>query len=275
MENKTIIVPWDYTDKANFAFQHALYYSEHVGTNITLLHVVKKETEVLAAQSKLDKEALKLHTGSINVKAIVHYGSIFNVITEYADKVEAELVVMGTHGIKGMQKYFGSYALKVLSSSMIPYLVVQAPPSYKEETKVLYPVNFRKENKELITWINHMAKFFKLNIHIFFARYTDKKLKNKANSNVFFAKQIFEKKHINYSIKASSGEKDFNTETLDYCQEIDADLILVMATRDITLADFLIGAHEQNIIANPLQKPVLCMNPKPLKNVGGFVAGGG
>ena len=39
---------------------------------------------------------------------------------------------MGTHGMKGMQKLTGSWALKVIVKSKVPFIVVQDPPADQE-----------------------------------------------------------------------------------------------------------------------------------------------
>jgi hypothetical protein len=48
-----------------------------------------------------------------------------------------------------------------------------------------------------------------------------------------------------------------------------------MATRDIRWVDYLLGAPEQYILANPENIPVMCMNPRHAKIASGFRAAGG
>ena len=55
----------------------------------------------------------------------------------------------------------------------------------------------------------------------------------------------------------------------------DFDMILIMATRDIKMVDYIFGAPEQYIIANEYALPVMCINPRPMKIAGGFRATGG
>ncbi len=43
---------------------------------------------------------------------------------------------------------------------------------------------------------------------------------------------------------------------------IKADLILIVTTKSITFADYMVGAPEQYIIANSSRIPVCCVNPK-------------
>jgi len=39
-------------------------------------------------------------------------------------------------------------------------------------------------------------------------------------------------------------------QTIDFAQKINADLILIVTTKNITFADYILGASEQQIIAN-------------------------
>jgi len=46
-----------------------------------------------------------------------------------------------------------------------------------------------------------------------------------------------------------------------------------MTTRDISLADYALGANEQQIIANKAKVPVMCVNPRSdLRKSQGFAA---
>jgi ribonucleotide monophosphatase NagD (HAD superfamily) len=67
---------------------------------------------------------------------------------------------------------------------------------------------------------------------------------------------------------------DLAQQTLDFAQKINADLVLIVTTKNITFADFIIGAQEQFIIANSSKIPVCCVNPKAsFAKVGQFMYG--
>jgi hypothetical protein len=62
--------------------------------------------------------------------------------------------------------------------------------------------------------------------------------------------------------------------TIDFSHKINADLILIMTTKNITMADYVLGAAEQYIIANSSKIPVCCINPKAsFAKVGQFMYG--
>jgi len=89
-----IIVPWDFSDKAEFALEHALNYAAISGKEVALLHIVKKSKEIESAIKKLDEkiEEIKEKYGR-PVHAIVKEGSIFNAIDEAAQEVNAILAL--------------------------------------------------------------------------------------------------------------------------------------------------------------------------------------
>ena len=88
--------------------------------------MVKSNNEVIPNQVKLKKlieniEAPKGVSFSVNVCV----GTIFEEIGKTASKQAAQLIIMGTHGATGLQKLFGSNAMKVITSSNTPFLIVQ------------------------------------------------------------------------------------------------------------------------------------------------------
>ena len=116
--NKTILVPWDFSNVAEYALQHAVKAAEVIKCTVTLCHITKKEKENDEAIDKMKTViADTKHKYNIEPNYIVKEGSIFTSIAEIAEEVEAIFVIMGTHGMKGMQKITGSWALKVVASS--------------------------------------------------------------------------------------------------------------------------------------------------------------
>ena len=189
-------------------------------------------------------------------------GSIFTAIAEFANDKDASLVVMGTHGMKGMQKLTGSWALKVIVKSKVPFIVVQDPPADQERYhNIVFPVDFRGENKEKIKMAIFMGKYFDSKIHMLVTETTDKNLLKKTNINLNFAIKYLIQNNIEYEIHEIP-KGNFAQQTIDFAQKINADLILIVTTKNITFADYVVGASEQYIIANSSKIPVCCVNPK-------------
>ncbi len=273
----TILVPHDFTEVGDYALENAMIISQTMENEIAIIHIVKKETEIEAAEAKckeISEDFFKKHF--IKPSYIVKVGSIFSEISEIADEMNANLVVMGTHGVRGVQKLTGSRALKVIVNSSVPYIIVQGPPAKKKFEKIVFPIDFRSENKEKNTWVNYLASYYQTKFYFLKQDVKDKAFKAKVQSNTTFARKYFDSKNINYEIHTAPGKKKFSKETIEFAKQVDADLILIMTTRDINLADFALGANEQETIANKEKIPVMCVNPNPeLRRSQGFSAMGG
>lgn len=277
MENKvkTILVLWDFTIKAEYAFAHAINISKITGNDITLLHIVKSDDEIESFQKKLVDVADRLYS-LFKVKPKIHVlkGTIFKSISSYASEGNTELVIMGTHGIKGMQKVTGSWALKVIRGSKVPFLVVQDNPSVTKMDKIVFPIDFKKENKEKIKWAHYLCNIYRSKIYIVHPIVHDSLFKKKIYSNIVFTKKYFENTDIRFEIKAIGNKIDFVKETVDYAQQIQANLILIMTSKLMTFADYMMGPSEQLMIANDAKIPVMVVNPKPKAFTGSFSATG-
>ena len=271
-EKKTILVTWDFTQVSENALKHAIKISKVVKNEITLIHICKKQNEIEEATNKLNivaEETYKKH--KIKPKVIAKEGSIFTTINEAASELNANLVIMGTHGMRGMQKLTGSWALKVIVGSEVPFVVVQEPPTHEHFNNIVFPIDFRAETKEKLNWAIYLAKYYQTKLHIFKSKVTDATLVRKVNNNINFAKKILSSKEIKYEITSAMGKKSFSNETINFAHEIDADLILIMTTRNIDFTDYVLGADEQKIIANSAKIPVMCVNPRTdLRKLAGF-----
>lgn len=273
---RPIIVPWDFSQVAENAFQHAVNISRALNRDILLLHVVHDEKDMETKTSELEVNIEKLGNeyGKKPHFAVVT-GSIFHAIGETAKELKAEMIVMGTHGMKGAQKLFGSKALKVVVSSRIPFLVVQDKPAKDKIDTILLPIDFKRENKEKANWIYYLARNFGSRFIILKSKAKDKGFKRKVISNIKYVETFLKGHDIGYEIVSASGKESFKKEIIHFAKAHDVDLILIMATRDINWVDYMLGAPEQYILANPDNLPVMCMNPRPAKIAGGFRAAGG
>jgi nucleotide-binding universal stress UspA family protein len=273
---RPIIVPWDFSQVAENAFQHAVNISKVVNRDILLLHIAhdSKDKELKTVELKASSEKLGREYGKKPFYEVVR-GSIFHAIGETAKEHKAEMIIMGTHGMKGAQKLFGSKALKVVVSSRIPFLVVQDKPAKETIDTILLPIDFKRENKEKANWIYYLARNFGAKFIIFKSKARDKGFKRKVLSNIKYVETFLKGHDVEYEIVTASGKQKFKKEIISFAKSHNADLILVMATRDIKWIDYMLGAPEQYLLANPESLPIMCMNPRPAKIGSGFRASGG
>lgn len=275
---KSILVTWDYTRISEYAFLYALEIAKTVENDIYLINVVKPKNNDLLKEAKerLQKEAMRLSEESnFNVGVLLLEGELFTAISSYVNRETINFVVMGTHGIKGIQKYLGSYALRVMAGSEVPFIVVQDKPySAQRLDNIVFPVDYKAENKEKLQWAIYLARYFNSKILLYKMPKKDKSLVKKINTNLNFAIRFLIQNNIEYEIHTATGKGNFGRQTLAFANEAKADLIIITTTKHITFLDYLFAAPEQYIIANLSKIPVMCINPRAsFINVGQFMYG--
>ena len=259
-----ILVPWDFSSVAESALQHAVIYAPILGGTLYLLHIVKRHKDIEPTKAKLEKianEAEKKY--KIKPEVLVKEGNIFKTITEIANENKAKLVVMGTHGIKGIQKLTGSWALKVIAGTNTPFIVVQEAPRSPKIENIVFPVDYTKENKQKLKQAKLLAKHYDINFTLVVAKdISNDVFRKKTKTNLNYVKAYFKQNNISYTVKAVEGTDSSTEATLKYCAEHLPDLIMILTTKNLNIQEYMLGAEEQKIIANPQKIPVMVINPR-------------
>ena len=143
-EINSILFATDFSESSDFSIQHALLFANTFGAKLHLLHVVnepvdlsgfyvphisfeKLEEEIAEGARKMMENFCQTHLKEFkNFETHVVSGIPFNVILEQAEKISADLIIMGTHGRTGLDHVlFGSTAEKVVRKSNIPVMTVR------------------------------------------------------------------------------------------------------------------------------------------------------
>jgi nucleotide-binding universal stress UspA family protein len=97
-------------------------FDDYSGFFVPHMPVAKFEEEMVqAAEQKMEQ----FLAGHKNVKAKVLVGDVAEEIIRHAEESRMDLIIMGTHGYKGLEKVmFGSVAEKVVRSSPCPVMTI-------------------------------------------------------------------------------------------------------------------------------------------------------
>lgn len=138
---KHILVPTDFGEPAQRALDIALEVAAKFGASVSLLHVYQvllpfAYDEALvwpldqiekAARKTLDAHLARAKARYSKCDAILKPGTAAVEIVSVANQVRADLIVLGTHGRRGMSRMMlGSVAERVVRTSPIPVLTVAA-----------------------------------------------------------------------------------------------------------------------------------------------------
>jgi nucleotide-binding universal stress UspA family protein len=258
-KQRNILVPYDFSELSDFAIKHAVQFAKITESSIILLHVIPDLTMEGEAQKKLQIVANGIiDKYGVHVETKIRPGKVSKVIKTVAEMLDVRLVIMKTQKPVGKEKFFGTRAIRVMVGSKIPFLVVQAPPKRLALRRVVFPIDFSKENKEKLSWISYLSKFYTSTIYLFKPNAQDYVVRN----NVDFAKRFLEGKNINYEIITAKGKYNITPETLDFANQINAELIIIMLSRNVTFAKMMFGLKDQYYISNEFNIPVLCLNAR-------------
>ena len=271
-DTKKILVPVDFTSVSDCALDHAQTLALVSSAEVHLLHVIGSADEATAAKVKLDAKVKQLTSGCPTLRFEYHtrVGNIFEDIGDAAAEIGASLIIMGTHGPKGLQHLVGSNALRVITHSTIPFIVVQERAIRKDGYKhIIVPLDLHKETRQKLTLVGDMAKYFGSKVHLVTPSETDEFLVNQLRNNIKFAHQYLKDRGIDHDSTVTDSNDDFEKAVVKLAVKIDADLLAIMNLKQNSLLGMLGGRYEQAMITNEPQVPVMCMNPRETTSGGG------
>jgi nucleotide-binding universal stress UspA family protein len=145
---KNVVTPIDFSDNSRLIADSSIYmasrygatlhfvfvvqnFEDYSGFFVPQMHVPNLEEELMTgAEERMDQflEEMSDVAGELGVKGITHkvlMGDVAEQIVDYATEIQADMIIMGTHGYKGLEKImFGSVADKVVRSALCPVTTI-------------------------------------------------------------------------------------------------------------------------------------------------------
>lgn len=263
MSANLYIVPHDFSSVGDAALKYAQFLAQPLKTEILLLHIINDNSKRKFAEEKLKTiiQNLDLSIGSSKVSYEVVVGNIFDTIPEVAKKHDVRITIMGTHGAVGMQKLFGSYAMKIIGKSTVPFLIVQDDLQFQRLDNIIVPITIEKESLQVINIAGDMAKVFNSKVHVIAKHEDDPGLNQQIRVRISLVKNQYEEKAINSEINLLKGKGSYHKLIMDYAKENKGDLIAVAFDSSNFFQTFI-----QNLITNERNLPCLVINAKLLAN---------
>ena len=139
-----ILCPVDFFPASDAAVHYATSLAANYEAKVHLLHVVTPfvpmgyelppdMTDVLesmkdAAARQMGAVAARVGIAGVPLETEIRVGDIYDEIKRALEAVKPDLVVMGTHGRRGVERWFmGSTTEKLLRHTPVPLLTIAAP----------------------------------------------------------------------------------------------------------------------------------------------------
>jgi nucleotide-binding universal stress UspA family protein len=179
--------------------------------------------------------------------------------------MDAALIIMGTHGMQGMQFITGSRALKIVTSSSVPFIITQekgvGPNAYDD---IIVPLDLHKETKQKLKLAAKMAHYFKSRVHLISPGEKDEYLRNQLERNINFATNFFKEEGLECTTKiteSASSTSAFVKDVVKHSAVVTGDLIAIMNIPENGLFGIFGTNYAQKMIENSAQIPVMVLNP--------------
>ena len=269
-----LLVPTDFSDVAHSAIQHAVKFSSIINAELILLHVVESREGIESAKEKLSKDEIigKSYSSSCTINSYVRIGNIFEDIGDFAAEFGVSLIFMGTHKYSRWQKIVGSRAIRVITSSPVPFILVQEKLiDSKGYDNIVVPLDINIETKQKLELVVKIAHYFNSEVHLITNDSTDSFIKTKLKANQIWATKYLDSNKIKNSSHLVPKVKTLSEGIFLLSYNVKADLIAIMNLQDDSILGLLENSFQDEIIGNDYKIPVLCVNPHVITKASGSV----
>lgn len=170
LEIRNILVPTDFSVSAQQALRYAGDLARRTGAAIHLLYADVLHTEP-STPDRMDEVAGSFDD-ALTVYPVVERGlAVAPVVLDYARDHDIDLVVMGTHGRRGVRRFLlGSVAREVVQRATCPVLTVRdlkdADPVPYPPDRILAPIDFSEPSREALRYAKELASFYEAKLDL-------------------------------------------------------------------------------------------------------------
>jgi nucleotide-binding universal stress UspA family protein len=264
----SLLVPTDFTEKTNLALSFASNLIKERGGIIYSLHVVDHLPELngmtVEAAKQRHAEYVKIQSEKLGVTIIPNIvtGNIFNSIGETAAKLGTNLIIMGVHGMQGIQFVIGSFAARVILGCSIPVILISDEFVFQGFKNIVLPLDMNRKVDKIVSKAKELGLQYGSMVHIFSNIDSNSFIKRAIlKAEIFQIINSIKRAGIKTSCRIVYGENSkFVENVLKYSAEINADLIMMALQSRGRSLEFVVGKTENRIMQYS-KVPLYIINP--------------
>jgi nucleotide-binding universal stress UspA family protein len=273
---KKILVPTDFSECSKYAVDLAIEIARSKSSEIHFLHVVsvpidwvklvderaKLYTDVNKKINKVNKYLdglMELADGEgIQAMKFIGYDDSFNSVIDHINTHDIDMVVMGSHGKKGMTELFmGTHAQRIARMSKAPVLIVKSPMTGFDLNKILFASSYDEELMPAFRNVLNFAEVMDAKIDMVFVNtpynFTDSEsIEKKMEKYIEINPDIINEARVCNCYNIDEG-------LIGYCDKNNCDLI-VMITHGRTGFSRIFNGSVTETVINHSEFPVLSIN---------------
>ncbi|MEO1052637.1 MAG: universal stress protein [Bacteroidota bacterium] len=271
---KTILVPTDFSEQAQFALDFATQIAKKNDTKIFLFHVLEIPVGTFAepltvnvggsfdadfvkemtdnAKKEINKLAEQFAGEGVDIETYVDLGSPYEGISHLVSEKQADLIVMGSKGASGLSEIFiGSNAEKVVRRSECPVIVVKQKTDTTKIKNIVFGTGIKDVSEGLMMKLKQLQAAFGATLHLVrintpnnFKRDEDIKRSLKALASRHMLK------HYTINIYNDMYE---DQGLIYFAEEVDADMIALGTHGRTGIAHLISGSLAEDVVNHAIR----------------------
>lgn len=271
---KKIIIPVDFSKHSEYALETAAALAKQHNSELVVMHMLELSESILSSSSSTRNEETafmlmvankkfetfldKSYLEGLTITPIIKHHKVLKEVSEVADDIKADLIVMGSRGHSEHAGIFtGSNTEKVVRYSDTPVLVVKSKPESVNFNSIVLATDFSEESisavKKALNLLNELGEKVTL-LHINLPNLgflnTDE-IDERVSEFLKLAKLEDQREHIAYTA-------DHNVEdgVLNYAHRVNADAVAMITHGRTGLSHFFGGSISEDLV-NHTKLPVV------------------
>jgi nucleotide-binding universal stress UspA family protein len=245
----TILCPIDFSDCALNALEYASKIGEKHQAKLIIFHVLNKQdyqklapldlngtyqeefvkNKLASLQAAVAQESLS--KGLLTCEVMISEGPIVQKTLEFSEKINANLIVVGTEGMNDFkEQVFGSRSSRLVLQSDRDILVVPRKVFFKRPRKLVYASDYVEEDKLAIQKVVEFATFFSSEIDIVHVSSRNRIIDKTLHKSMLEELQPFVKYEVvNYVLKSFRDDIALGLE--NYLQLAKGDMLVTLSKK--------------------------------------------
>lgn len=272
-----ILIPYDFSETAALSLEHAVFMAKLYKAEVLLLHIIETVSFTSALSSakgsgekkieaesnaKLQEIAKSIHANNgIIVNTVTEVGRIYKKIVEVAEKMNVDLIIMGTHGVTGYKRWnVGTNTSKVVEEAPCPVISVQTHSKRLGFKKIVLPIDDTAASRQKVNHALELSKIY--GAHVFVTgliNFSSEERRRKFKIKVEQVDEWLGQHEVSSETKFVEGD-NLAKMTMEIAEELDADLIVIMTEQEPSLTGLFLGTYATQVV-NHSKVPVMCVHP--------------
>lgn len=261
-----VVVGFDFSSGSAKAVDLAIDIANRWHNDIRLVYVKEKDEDIAPIQAEIERRnaAVAPLLKGIKLEYKIREGKVAVELDAQAQEDNASLVIVGTHGMSGFERnWIGRNTYKTITESHVPVLSIREDFNFNKELEtILIPIDSTSVTRQKVPVAAKFAQTFNATVHLLGLYSSDNPgIRSYVDNYLIQSANYLKKLGIAYEIKKMDIDKGIAVDTLDYANEINADMIAIMTEQEKALSDWFLGTSANQML-HLSKHPILSIRPE-------------